>query len=331
MNRTFKRTLFGIFIGLSPLLLLGGAGLFVLTQPVLSSSNSSKSPTVDAAALRKHVDFLADPKFPRSYPRAENLDRAADYIRQQFSRSGGTVTEQTYQVDEQTYRNIIVTVGPDTRERIVVGAHYDSYGNMPGADDNASGIAGLIELANVLAKAHLDRKVELVAYTLEEPPNFRTANMGSTVHATALKKNGVNVRAMICLEMIGYFTDKENSQEYPVAALKSVYPSKGEFIAVVGSIQDASLTRQVKAAMQSQGTVPVWSINAPPALPGIDFSDHLSYWAQGYDAVMITDTAFYRNKKYHEPADTTDRLDFKRMAEVIAEVSVAVQDLANSK
>jgi Zn-dependent M28 family amino/carboxypeptidase len=199
---------------------------------------------------------------------------------------------------------------------------------LPGADDNASGVAGLIELAYLLGKQQLPVRVELIAYTLEEPPYFRTEHMGSAVHAAALRKEDVNVKLMICLEMIGYFSDEPRSQEFPASFFGAFYSSQGNFIAVVGRFGDGLLVRRIKGAMRGGTSLPIYSINAPTFVPGVDFSDQLNYWNAGYDAVMITDTAFFRNPNYHTAQDTADKLDYKRMAMVVEGVYAAILELA---
>jgi Zn-dependent M28 family amino/carboxypeptidase len=234
-------------------------------------------------------------------------------------------------VDGRTYRNVIALFGPDTKERIVVGAHYDSAGVQPAADDNASGIAGLIELAYLLGQISLPVRVELVAYSLEEPPYFRTPGMGSAVHATSLKAHGIPVRIMFALEMIGYFSDRPDSQGFPLSIFKLFYPSRGNFIGIVSKLDHGLVVRRVKKAMRQATSLPVYSINAPRFIPGVDFSDHLNYWQAGYPAVMITDTAFYRNKYYHTIHDTPDTLDYERMALVVQGVHAAVLAEAKSQ
>jgi Zn-dependent M28 family amino/carboxypeptidase len=223
---------------------------------------------------------------------------------------------------------VIAHFGPETEERIVVGAHYDTAGPLPGADDNASGVAGLIELARLFARQQPPLRVELVAFSLEEPPYFRTTGMGSSVHAQSLRQQNVRVRAMFSLEMIGCFLDTPNSQLFPIGVLSALYPSTGNFIAVVGRLGDVLLVRRTKAAMRNAAPLPVYSINAPRFVPGVDFSDHMSYWEAGYSAVMITDTAFFRNRNYHTAEDTAEKLDYKRMAMVVEGVYAAVSDLA---
>lgn len=268
--------------------------------------------------------MLAENFFPRDESHPENLDRAASYIRNEFRQASGNVSDQCYRIGKRKFCNIIANFGPDTRERVVIGAHYDVYGELPGADDNASGVAGLIELAGLLADAPLKTRVELVAYTLEEPPHFRTENAGSAVHAKSLRRNGVSVRLMIALEMIGYFDDRENSQKFPFSFLKLFYPSQGNFILVVGSLAQWALTHKVKGAMRSMTELPVHAINAPAFVMGVDWSDHRSYWEEGYPAVMITDTSLYRNHNYHTAKDTPDTLNYERMAMVAEGVFGAI-------
>ncbi len=231
------------------------------------------------------------------------------------------------------YKNIVADYGPADGSLIIIGAHYDSatsYENdqliyTPGADDNASGVAGLLELARLLQQQAPKTGVQLVAYASEEPPFFRSDEMGSAVHAASLERP---VKLMIALEMIGYYDSASGSQDYPYSVMSWLYPDRGDFIAVVGRMQDISAVRQVKSALLSATELPVYSINAPGFIPGIDFSDHLNYWQQDIPAIMITDTAFYRNKQYHQSGDTADRLNYQKMAQVIDGV---ISLLHNSK
>jgi Zn-dependent M28 family amino/carboxypeptidase len=258
------------------------------------------------------------------------LDAIARYIRQEFQASGAKVSEQPYQVNGITYRNVVAGFGPREADLVVIGAHYDAAGLQPGADDNASGVAGLLELARALGANPPAMQVELVAYTLEEPPFFRTPHMGSTVHAKSLRAQEKNVRAMISLEMIGYFTGEPESQRFPLALLRHLYPRTGNFIAVVGKLGQWETVRRIKQAIRGSSDLPVRSINAPAWVTGVDFSDHLNYWAAGYRAVMITDTAFYRNDRYHTSRDTADSLDYERMAKVVRGVICAIHALSQT-
>jgi Zn-dependent M28 family amino/carboxypeptidase len=298
------------------------ASLFARSRP-----GGGGSPAVDPARLETHVRALAETFAPRDESHPENLDRAAAYIRRELQEAGGRVEDQPFEVGGTTYRNVIARFGPETRERIVVGAHYDAAGPYPGADDNASGVAGLIELARLLQKSTPRTQVELVAYTLEEPPHFASSTMGSAFHAAALKRQGIPLRAMIALEMIGYFTDAPDSQRFPLPGMKRLYPTRGNFITVAGKLGQGALVRQVKKAMRSASPLGVESISAPASLPGVSLSDHRNYWEAGYPAVMITDTAFYRNDNYHTESDTPDTLDYKRMAMVVQGLHAAVMGL----
>ena len=301
---------------------------FWITQPLLSSGTPNPDRTVDPSRLQAHVHKLSVELGPRDESHIENLDRVAAYIKNEFSQTTASVSEQAYRVQGRSYRNVIARYGPETGERIVVGAHYDTAGPVPGADDNASGVAGLIELARLLGRQQPAVQVELVAFSLEEPPYFRTTGMGSSVHAESLRQQNVRVRAMFSLEMIGCFSDEAKSQRFPVGMLGAFYPSTGNFIAVVGRLSDWSLARRTKSAMRKASPLPVYSINAPSFVPGIDFSDQLNYWHAGYGAVMITDTAFYRNQHYHTAHDTEEKLDYKRMAMVVEGVFAVVTELA---
>jgi Zn-dependent M28 family amino/carboxypeptidase len=295
-----------------------------ITQPLLPARDNMTAPTVAPVRLETHVRTLCERFFPRDPRYPDNLDRAAAYIRREFQQAGGRVSEQPYEVDGKTYRNVIAMFGPETQDRIVVGAHYDAVPAVPGADDNASGVAGLLELAYLMGTTRLPLRVELVAYTLEEDPYFLTEQMGSAVHVASLRKQGARVRIMFSLEMIGYFTDAPGSQRFPLPLLSLFYPSEGNFIAVVGKLDQGLTVRRVKQAMHSASPLPVHSINAPSWIPGVDWSDHRNYWKAGYDAVMITDTAFYRNDNYHTLRDRPETLDYRRMAMVVQDVYEAV-------
>jgi hypothetical protein len=309
-------------------LLLLIAVWFWITQPLLSRATPNSERSVDPSRLEAHVRKLSIELTSRDAGNTENLDRAAAYIKDEFSQTTAFVSEQAYRVQGRSYRNVIAHFGPESEERIIVGAHYDTAGPLPGADDNASGVAGLLELARLLALQPPPLRVELVAFSLEEPPYFRTTAMGSSVHATSLRQQKVRVRAMFSLEMIGCFLDAPNTQHFPVGALSAFYPSTGNFIAVVGRLNEGLLVRRTKAAMRNAAPLPVYSINAPQFVPGVDFSDQFSYWHAGYSALMITDTAFYRNRNYHTAQDTAEKLDYKRMAMVVEGVYAAVSELA---
>lgn len=278
----------------------------------------------DPRRLEQHVRMLAEELGPRDAGHPENLDRTATYIRERLEPFAETVKEQPYAADGLSVRNVSALLGPDTKERIVVGAHYDVAGPYPGADDNASGVAGVLELARILEGEDLAMQLELVSWPLEEPPYFYTRKMGSFVHARSLRDRGIRVRAMLALEMIGYFSDEPGSQRYPLFLLRPFYPSTGDYIAVVGKLFQRDLVRTIHEAMKVASPLPVESINAPRLLPGVALSDHINYWWAGFPAAMITDTAMYRNPNYHTPRDLPGTLDYERMAQVVDGVKGAI-------
>ncbi|MEE2904276.1 MAG: M28 family peptidase [Myxococcota bacterium] len=297
--------------------------------PFVDVSLLVKSDVVDPVQLEKHVVTISEQLGPRDFSNLEGLKEVANYIFTEFDLAGGGPEYQDYLVGSTTYQNIIARFGPQTEERIVIGAHYDSAGALPGADDNASGVAGVIELAKLFRDYPPNIGVELVAYCLEEPPYFRTPSMGSAVHAKSLRDEGVKVRAMYSLEMLGFYSDEPNSQRYPSRLLNFFYPSVGNFMTVVGTFGQENLVGRVAKAMQSGTSLPIYAIRAPKFLVGIDFSDHMNYWNNDYPAVMITDTSFYRNANYHTEYDTADTLDYERMAQTITAVWNSVTYLSN--
>lgn len=302
-------------LGFAFLILLFAVSTIYTTQPFVSSPGKNLAPSVDASALREDVNHLAGSS--RVYSDPSGLDEVAAWIHTRFETCGAAVKDQVYGAHGRVYRNVIADFGPSSGPVTVVGAHYDTCGPRPGADDNASGLASLLALAKMLQANPPAQPVELVAYTLEEPPFFRSADMGSVRHAQALKASGRKVRGVFVLEMIGTFTDEDDTQGYPLPGMSLLYGGRGDYLAVVGSVGEGALVRKVKAAFRSASDLSVKSINAPSAIEGIDFSDHRSYWAEGLPAIMFTDTAFYRNRRYHTAADTPERLDYTRMAQAV--------------
>lgn len=315
-----------------------------VTQPFVSPVRS-QPPSVDATRLAAHVKYLSVDLFPRSSDRIDNTERAARYVFDQFEAAGARVSIQEVIVRGAKYKNIIASFGPLDGPLdgplMVVGAHYDSHGDAaagamyprgftadthtPGADDNASGVSGLIELARLLGQRPPSRAVELVAYALEEPPHFRTEAMGSVRHARSLAASKRDIQLMLSLEMIGFFSDASESQRFPVPGMQYLYSDRGDFIALVGDLGNFANMRRAKALMSGASDLPVYSINAPATLQGIDFSDHRSYWGEGYPALMVTDTAFFRNAHYHRAGDSHEKLDYRRMAQVVQSVFALVQ------
>ncbi len=325
MRRFPGRSIIRIAVAVLALLLIGVLGLkYAITQPVMGSNSRILETAAQPGNLERHVRFLAEDAFPRSFTHPENLDDAADYVREHFLAAGLTVQEQIYKVREFTARNIIGRIGPEDGPRIILGAHYDVCGDKPGADDNASGVAGLLEAARILTRADPQVRIDLVAWSTEEPPFFGTPEMGSAVHAASLKNAGIDVRAVLCLEMIGYYSDK---QPAPLPVFKLLYPSTGDFILIAGRWQDRDLVGTIKKSFRGISGLETESYCGPTGI-GTDLSDHRNYWANGYPAVMVTDTAFIRNEHYHTAEDTPDSLDYNRMARAVDGVVNAVLHLA---
>ncbi|MFO0746917.1 MAG: M28 family peptidase [Myxococcota bacterium] len=263
---------------------------------------------------------------PRDEGHPEGLARAAAWLHERFAKTGASVVDQPFTVDGQTFVNVVASYGPASGARVVVGAHYDSAGPRPGADDNASGVAVLLALAERLGAAPPAARVDLVAWTLEEPPSFATDHMGSVIHARALADARVEVRAVIALETLGYYADTPGSQTYPDPAMAQRFGDRGDFLAVVGRPEDAALIARLEPAFD--GHLRAEALAAPASVTGVAFSDHRSYWPFAMSAVMLTDTAFYRNKRYHTDDDTPDTLDYDRMAQVAAGLERGVRALS---
>ncbi len=276
--------------------------------------------------LYQDVAFLTSIQPPRNHANLASLNRAADYIAGEFGKLDCRVTVQKFKVERKEYKNIIASFGPEDAERVIVGAHYDVCGDQPGADDNASAVAGLLETARLLdaGKPKLPYRVDFVAYSLEEPPYFATNQMGSAVHAKSLHDAKVRVRGMICYEMIGYFSDAPGSQGFPDPALAKIYPNTGNFIIVVGKNGQEDFSSKIKTHMQAHSKIDVQSISfgSTGGLGGL--SDHRNYWQYDYPAVMINDTSFLRNPNYHQTSDTIDTLNFDKMTEVVRGVYAAL-------
>lgn len=281
-------------------------------------------------ALRSHVDMLAGQIGGRDLDHPEQLAAAAQYIRGQWQAQGYEVRTLEYSVEGRTVANLEIELAGRHPELVVIGAHYDTCLGNPGADDNASGVAALLELSRTLAGGQFDRTIRLVAFVNEEPPYFREDDaMGSRVYARALREAGHEVAAMLSLESIGYYSDESGSQHYP-AIIAPLYPDTGNFVAVVGKTRSRPLIREVVELLELHGEVPVESIAAPASITGIDWSDHASFWDQGWSqAVMITDTATFRNPHYHQSSDTPDTLDYDRLAELVRALDPTIRALAN--
>jgi hypothetical protein len=268
------------------------------------------------------VNFLTTLTPARNFLNKVSLEKAARYIQDEFVRMGARPEIQTWQAEGYEYKNIIASFNPGKSRRLIVGAHYDVCGDQPGADDNASAVAGLLETARLVFENNppIDYRIDFVAYCLEEPPFFATPNMGSYVHAKSLHENKADVIGMICFEMIGYFSDEPNSQPFPSPDLAELYPHTANFIMVVGIEKYADFNNKVHQLMFEGSAIDVQIINFPTGdiNAGLAYlSDQRNYWKFGYPALMINDTSFVRNPNYHQQSDTIETLDFEKMTAVI--------------
>jgi hypothetical protein len=305
--------------------LLAIAALSAVGGCARQSEEGALVPAPDPQRLEAHVRALAGLAEPRCFRYPAGLESAAVYVERELTCLGYVVERQVYTVEGRPVRNLIARVGAGRGPLVVIGAHYDVCDSQPGADDNASAVAGLLEIARALKQneARLRNEVEIVFYTLEEPPFFATPQMGSFVHATSLNERGVVPRLMICLDMIGYFTT-ERIQSYPLELLKFFFPRDGNFILVVSDFKTWRDAASLCATFNRWTTLACRFGAAPASIQGVDFSDHRNYWKYGVRALLITDTAFLRNKNYHSTGDTPETLDYGKMAEASRAVSLYV-------
>jgi Zn-dependent M28 family amino/carboxypeptidase len=278
-----------------------------------------------AAALRRHV--VATAKAPRNLWHLESLQRTAAYIDNELRQAGYDPRHQTYEVEGRHVANIEAErKGNRQPARIVViGAHYDSVGDSPGANDNASGVAVMLELARAYAvQATAASTVRFVAFVNEEPPYFMTPDMGSFRYAAEAAARGDDVVGMMSLETIGYYTEVPGSQRYPLPG-RFRLPDRGNFLAMVSNLGSVRALRAASKAFRSATRLPLLAAPAPAWIPGIAWSDHWSFWEHGYRAIMLTDTAPYRYPHYHLSTDTPERLDYEKMAQVVAGCAAAIR------
>ncbi|OGA06300.1 MAG: hypothetical protein A3D95_03225 [Betaproteobacteria bacterium RIFCSPHIGHO2_12_FULL_69_13] len=270
--------------------------------------------------LRGHVTALALSE------RNFDLERPAKYVESAFAARGLKPTAHPFESGGRIVRNIEIAIGSGAS--IVVGAHYDTVPGSPGADDNASAVAALIELAGLLAgrTPPAGRALRLVAFANEEPPYFLSGEMGSFAWARRARQLGEPLLAMFSLEMLGYYRDAPGSQQYPFP-LGVFYPDRADFIAFVGDLGSRDLVRSALAAWRAGVPFPSQGVAAPALIPGVTWSDHWSFRRHGYPAIMITDTAFYRYPHYHQPSDTPEKLDYERLARVTLGLAAMLPEL----
>ncbi len=282
-------------------------------------------------ALRQHVEQLAVVIGERNLDNYPALGQAADYIQEQLEAAGYSVGRQPYRVRGLACDNLEVEIaGTDKPEQIVViGAHYDTAPTTPGANDNASGVAAMLELARHFAKHQSQRTLRFVAFVNEEPPYFQTELMGSLVYAQRCHKRNEDIVAMISLETIGYYRDEPGTQQYP-PPFGALYPDRGNFVGVVSNVASRPLLHRVIESFRRHAQFPSQGGAIPSSVPGVGWSDHWSFWQYGYPAVMLTDTAPFRYPYYHLPQDTPDKLNFEHMARVVEGVKGVIADLTDT-
>ncbi len=297
-------------------------------SPAAGNSGTLKQKKMKAKTERiyRDVEFLTSITPSRNYRNLASLEKAFVYIKDEFEKTGATPETQTWLAGGKEYRNVLISYNAAKTQRLVLGAHYDVCGEQPGADDNASAVAGLLEIARLIFEdqPELNYRIDFVGYCLEEPPFFGTDSMGSYIHAKSLYDNNVDVIGMICLEMIGYFSDEPDSQPFPSPELAALYPHTANFIIVVGIDKYAAFNRRVHQLMSAGSAIDVQVINFPAGDGLAGLSDQRNYWKFGYKALMINDTSFVRNPHYHLASDSIETLDFKKMTEVINSACNAV-------
>ena len=271
----------------------------------------------DEQNLQVYLEQVIGQGKARNYKNLDELNRVSAWIKEQMRLLGVPCHYQNFTANQQIYRNVVCSLNVGRADRVIVGAHYDVFGDQDGADDNASGVAGVIETARILAeqKSKLPNNVDFVFYSLEEPPFSKTEQMGSYVHAKSVQSQKDKIKGVYILEMIGFFSEQP-IQSYPVG-LKWIYPTHGNFIATVSNVSSRDLGAGYCTAMQQLDLLECQRLVAPSFANTFDFSDHLNYWEFDIPAVMITDTAFYRNGHYHTKADRLATLNLSKMANVI--------------
>ncbi len=276
--------------------------------------------------LRADVQTLAEEIGERNMTRYPQLNAAADFIENSFSRAGLVPRRDTYDLHGRACHNIETETGAHP-EILLVGAHYDSVLGSPGANDNGSGVAAMLALARRFAQKPAQHTLRFVAFVNEEPPYFLTEQMGSFVYAGRCKARGDQISAMISLETIGYFSDAPHSQTYPSLGLGVFYPTVGNFIGFVGNVRSRALLRRAIALFRKHARLPSEGAALPSFIPGVSWSDQWAFWQHGYPGIMITDTAPFRYPHYHSATDTPDKLDYDRFALVVSGMQKVIEEL----
>lgn len=285
------------------------------------------------ATLRSDLHHLASDIGPRNAWHPEALERAARFIEEELAKAGLSPSPQTYDCRGQTFRNIEAEI-PGTKNKeplTLLGAHYDSVAvpGCAGANDNGSGVVACLALARRFARTHPERTLRFLFFANEEPPFFGTKDMGSRVYAARCRARGESVSAMLSIETIGYYSGEKGSQRYP-PLVRFFYPDTGNFLAFVGNLASRALMKRALAAFRRRGTMPAEGAALPWWLPGVWWSDHWSFWKEGYPALMVTDTAPYRYPHYHTAGDTVDEVDFDGLTRAVLGLHEVARDLAGA-
>jgi len=277
--------------------------------------------------IRRHVNVLAGEIGERNFSNYEALIKAKNYIRKTFESYGYTINDHNYKLKDKLYCNIAVEIKgclkPD--EIVIVGAHYDSVIGAIGANDNATGVAAILEMARQYKDSHPTRTLRFIAFTNEEPPLFQTRRMGSYQYAKQAKSKNEKIVAMYSLETIGYYSEEPKSQHYPFPFM-FIYPNKANFIAFVSDFKSRKLLYKSIESFRAKTKFPSEGAALPKWIAGVDWSDQWSFWKFGYNAIMITDTALYRYPYYHTMEDTVDKIDFPRLARTVAGLTAMLRD-----
>jgi len=322
------------------------AGIFTIVLAIVyflmiwmpGTSYQGTLPTLSSAedqlrnALRSDVEMLSETIGQRNSLNYAGIEKAAEFLEAELNTAGYTVNHNKYQIDGKDYDNLEVEIkGNDRPDQIMlIGAHYDSVPFSPGANDNTSGTAATLELAKLFAKTKPARTLRFVHFVNEEQPFARTENMGSLVYAKQAKAKGEIIMAMFSLESLGYYTDRPNSQPYP-APLSLFYPSVGNFISFIGNVDSRKLVRTAIHDFRLKAKFPSEGAALPNLIPGVGSSDHWSFWQMGYPAIMVTDTANYRDPNYHQSSDRAENLDYDRFARVTFGLAQVIADFTGTK
>jgi len=277
--------------------------------------------------LRASVQKLAGEIGERNMWHYPQLNAAAEFIENSFSRAGMQTRRDSYDMHGQACHNIEAEIPGAQPEVLLIGAHYDSVFGSPGANDNGTGVAATLALARRFVGRKPEHTLRFVAFVNEEPPYFLSDEMGSFVYAGGCKARGDKISAMISLETIGYFSDEPHSQTYPSPGLGIFYPNVGNFIGFVSNVHSRALLRRVVALFRKHAKIPSEGAALPAFIPGVSWSDQRSFWRYGYPGLMVTDTAPFRYPHYHSSSDTPDKLDYDRFTLVVSGMQNAIEDL----